>query len=253
MPQLWRGIHCRELRGLRNTLNEERTIEWNTRHEKTPKLALVALPSRVPQTAECRVVRTGWARSPKWGASMWDTALNEFKSQIKVLFQVGAAEPAKKMSASRMLKFLKAMNPHCYDVPTENQILSLLAYCFAQKSIQRSEPSTAQSPRPNASTNNGAQLQVRDEYVFSVMNGYHVGNLEPDEVDCAGGSATKMQRKDSGPMEVQIESYDDKGDKRMEDCADRSVVELTVQDVGIIEQVGADLKGRQYSNGEGCP
>lgn len=108
----------RVLRIADNFINEERSIQWYTRHEENPKLALVA----APEAAEYRTVRTGWARRPKWGQAMSDSAINEFKPKIKLWFQVGAAEPAKKMSASRMLKLLQAMNPHRYDVPTENMI-----------------------------------------------------------------------------------------------------------------------------------
>lgn len=136
-------------------INEDRRIQWYTRHKKNPKLAMV----RSPEPAECRKVRTGWTRRPKWGQSMGDTTIDEFKSQLKIWFQIGAAQPLRKMSASRMYKLLQAMNPQRYDLPTENQIKQYISSLVQdEKKKKASEAGNDLAEDPNSRTNNDQQL-----------------------------------------------------------------------------------------------
>lgn len=77
-------------------------------------------------TVDGSEVTRGWKRRPKSGKALGETTILEFKPQIKEWFDLGSAEPAKKISACRMQKLLQGLHPHRYDLPTENKIQSVI-------------------------------------------------------------------------------------------------------------------------------
>lgn len=78
-------------------------------------------------------LKRGWARRPKWGQALEDNTKVDFGSQIKLRFEIGAADSFKKLYVCRMLKLLQVTNPHRYDLPTGNQIPSFITPLTVEK------------------------------------------------------------------------------------------------------------------------
>lgn len=91
---------------------EEQSIQIYTRNEMNPALSKVSFD---PAT-DCRTVKRGYERRPKWGDAMGKNAMEKCKPQIREWFTIGAVEPAKKMSANRMHKLIQNMDPDRYDI-----------------------------------------------------------------------------------------------------------------------------------------
>lgn len=89
-----------------------------TRQESHPVLAAIAFDANV----DGQKVMRGWGRRSKWGKTLGESTLLEFKPQIKEWFDVGSSEPTKNLSACRMQKLIQGLHPHRYDLPTEKQI-----------------------------------------------------------------------------------------------------------------------------------
>lgn len=62
------------------------------RHCTNPELTKIGLNVN----KDCREVRRGWTKRPKWGESIGTNTVSEFKPQIKIWFDIGSAEPGKK-------------------------------------------------------------------------------------------------------------------------------------------------------------
>lgn len=83
----------------------------------------------------------GWARRPKKGKMYGRRYVNEFREEIKRLFDRGEEEKSKKMGPGRMLEELRRKHPNRFDLPTENEIrqeISKLAACRKKASPQES-------------------------------------------------------------------------------------------------------------------
>lgn len=84
-------------------------------------------------------MRRGWAKRPRWGEGLGTNTINEFKGQLKSWFDIGSAEPARKISAARMHRMLEGMHPTRYDLTTENQIKRYITKLSGEEKTKRKE------------------------------------------------------------------------------------------------------------------
>jgi hypothetical protein len=88
-------------------------------------------PISLPETIEDPVLRfhfpVGWAGRPKHGEFYGEKRITRFKPMIKKMFDYGAADKSKKMSANQMRDALESANRGRFDTPAVSEIASYIS------------------------------------------------------------------------------------------------------------------------------
>lgn len=129
--------------------------------------------------------------SSKVGDSLGENTVHEFKEQIRKWFNIGSAEPGKKMSAARMLRQLESMNPYRYDLPTENQIQQVVTKLSGDEKKARKKAASERvvngaAPKTTENlkdvVNHGAEEDVGNGSNVHVISSVTSGEREEDMV-----------------------------------------------------------------------
>lgn len=113
----------------------DKTVECYGRHDCNPNMEGIEVDLNCDQ----RVLQKGWGRKPKWGEALADdNDVEEFRDKIVQWFNVGSACPSQKISAARMFNMLEGLNPHRYDLPSEQKINALItSLCKQEKEARK--------------------------------------------------------------------------------------------------------------------